>query len=142
MRLLRLILVVVLAVLLVGIALANRSLVTVGLFPAGLAAWLGGQFAVTMPLFLVILLSLLIGVVLGLIWEWLRESGIRALAQRRGFELVRVEREAGQLRKTFSAPKDDVLAILDAPKPADLPPSARGATPAGSVTTPALPVRQ
>lgn len=148
MRVLRLILVVVLAVLLIGIALANRSLVTVGLFPAGLATWLGGQFAVTMPLFLVIFLAILTGLVLGLIWEWLRESGIRTLAQRRSFELVRVEREAGQLRKTFSAPKDDVLAIIDAPKATDLPPSGRGATPAGgvtkvtTVTTPALPARR
>lgn len=139
MRVLRLILVALLAVLLIGIALANRSLVTVGLFPGNFANWLGGGYAVTMPLFLVIILSVLVGMVLGLIWEWLRESGLRAAAQRRALELARAEQEAVQLRKTFAAPKDDVLAIIDAPKPA-----VAAAPPVGtaSTLTPALPARR
>ncbi len=134
MRLLRLILVAVLAVLLIGIALANRSLVTVGLFPGNFGNWLGGGFRFTMPLFIVIIMSVLIGMVLGLIWEWMRESGYRAAAQRRAFELARAEREAGQLRRTYSAPRDDVLAIIDAPRPA--------VVPAGPVTPATLPARR
>lgn len=116
MRTIRLLLLVVLALVLIGVALANRAPVTVGLFPGNFAAYLGGGWTVTMPLFLLIFLTLAIGMVLGLIWEWLRESRIRTAAVRRGQALEAAQRETGQLRQQFAAPKDEVLAILDAPR--------------------------
>lgn len=117
MRLLRLFLVLVLGVALIGLAIANRGLVSVNLLPASVSSWLGGSWSVKAPMFLVILLALLIGMVLGMLWEWLRESPLRAESGRRAQQLTDLERETGHLRKTFSAPKDEVLAILDAPKP-------------------------
>lgn len=122
MRLIRLAFVVVLAIVLIGVALANRGIVTLNIFPAQLGAYLGLDWAIRMPLFLIIFLAIAFGMVMGLIWEWLRESGLRAEAARKANELARLEREMGHLQKRqVVAPKDDVLAILDAPKAPALP---------------------
>lgn len=121
MRYLRMLFVAVLAVSLLTVALANRQIVDVSLFPGQFGRYLGGTWSARMPLFLVILLSLLIGMVLGLIWEWLRESHLRQESNRRAFELRQLEREVGGLRTTHAAPRDEVLAILDAPRAAPAP---------------------
>ena len=121
MRYLRMLFVAVLAILLLTVALANRQIVDVSLFPGQFGQYLGGTWSARMPLFLVILLSLLIGMVLGLIWEWLRESHLRQESNRRAFELRQLEREVGGLRTTHAAPRDEVLAILDAPRAAPAP---------------------
>ena len=118
MRYLRMLFVAVLATSLLTVALANRQIVDVSLFPGQFGQYLGGTWSARMPLFLVILLSLLIGMVLGLIWEWLRESHLRQESNRRAFELRQLEREVGGLRTTHAAPRDEVLAILDAPRAA------------------------
>ena len=53
------------------------------------------------------------GVLIGLIWEWLREAHLRAESKARAQDLARLQREVGDLRRTHAAPKDEVLAILD-----------------------------
>ena len=121
MRYLRMLFVAVLAISLLTVALANRQIVDVSLFPGQFGQYLGGTWSARMPLFLVILLSLLIGMVLGLIWEWLRESHLRQESSRRAFELRQLEREVGGLRTTHAAPRDEVLAILDTPRGAPAP---------------------
>lgn len=121
MRYLRMLFVAVLAISLLTVALANRQIVDVSLFPGQFGQYLGGTWSARMPLFLVILLSLLIGMVLGLIWEWLRESHLRQESNRRAFELRQLEREVGGLRTTHAAPRDEVLAILDTPRAAPAP---------------------
>ena len=77
MRFLRLIFVVALAILLVAVALANRETVTLSAFPANFGQYLGGRWSVALPLFLVIFLAFALGMLAGLVWEWLRESHIR-----------------------------------------------------------------
>lgn len=121
MRYLRMLFVAVMAISLLTVALANRQIVDVSLFPGQFGQYLGGTWSARMPLFLVILLSLLIGMVLGLIWEWLRESHLRQESNRRAFELRQLEREVGGLRTAHAAPRDEVLAILDAPRVAPAP---------------------
>ena len=95
MRYLRMLFVAVLAISLLTVALANRQIVDVSLFPGQFGQYLGGTWSARMPRFLVILLSLLIGMVLGLIWEGLRESHLRQESNRRAFELRQLEREVG-----------------------------------------------
>lgn len=140
MRYVRMLFVVLLAVILIGLALANRQLVTVSLFPGRLDSFLGGDWSAQMPLFLIIILSLLIGMILGLIWEWMRESALRRQSALRAHELQVLEREVGQVRKAHHAPRDEVLAILDAPRPK------AGTAPVVVTTTPttaaALPARR
>ncbi|TBN41224.1 LapA family protein [Paracoccus subflavus] len=128
MRLLRLIFIATLALLLVAVALANRDIVTLSAFPANFGQYLGGQWSVELPLFLVIFLAIALGMLAGLIWEWLRESHIRREARLHAEKAARLENEVGHLRHRHAAPRDEVLAILDRPKEA--PPAVPATSPA------------
>ena len=131
MRFLRLIFVVALAVILVAVALANRETVTLSAFPANFGQYLGGRWAVDLPLFLVIFLAFALGMLAGLVWEWLRESHIRREARAQADRAARLENEVGHLRHRHAAPKDEVLAILERPRTAPqstVPEAAQGST--------------
>ena len=117
MRFIRLIFVAALALVLVGVALANRDMVTLSAFPANFGQYLGGTWSLTLPLFLVIFVAFALGMLAGLVWEWLREAHIRREARQRSAEVVRLESEVGHLRDRHAAPRDEVLAILDEPAP-------------------------
>lgn len=130
MRAIRTVFLLILAVILVVLALANRQPVTLSL---KFTDYLPGP-SVTLPLFLVIVLVLMAGIAIGLIWEWLREASHRSEASGRAREIERLEREVRALRKDHAAPADEVLAILDAPRPAPAP-----SNPTGSSVAPAGP---
>ena len=115
MRFIRLIFVAFLALVLVAVALANRQIVTLSLFPANLGQFLGGTWSVAVPLFLVIFVAFALGMLAGLLWEWMREAKIRKVARQRDRKVVQLENEVGQLRENHAAPRDDVLAILEQP---------------------------
>lgn len=125
MRYLRLLFVVALALVLVAVALANRGAVTLSLFPANFGQYLGGDWSLQLPLFLVILGAFALGMLAGLVWEWLREAHIRREARLRQAQVDRLEAELGHLRQRHAAPRDDVLAILDAPASAATTPGAQ-----------------
>jgi len=114
MRAIRFAFFVILAVVLVLVAAANRDMITVSLLPAAVAPFAGGQWSLTMPAFVALFLAMVFGVLVGLIWEWLRESHLRAESSRRAQHLADLQREMGHLRQTqAAAPRDEVLAILD-----------------------------
>lgn len=133
MRYIRMIFLAVLAIALVTVSLANRQVVQVSLLPGQFAAYVGHSWTAGMPLFLVIILALLAGMILGVVWEWLREAHLRQESARRASALTRLEHEVGGLRITHAAPRDEVLAILDAPRPV------ADAVPAGGRGTQAAP---
>lgn len=138
MRFLRLIFVLLLAVILVAVALANRETVTLSAFPANFGQYLGGRWSVDLPLFLVIFLAFALGMLAGLVWEWLRESHIRREARAQADRAARLENEVGHLRHRHAAPKDEVLAILERPRTAPQPAlPAASAEPAPGTTLPA-----
>ena len=68
---------------------------------------------------------LVFGIIVGFIWEWLRETHIRSEASRRAGEVARLEREVGALRDQHKAPRDEVLAILDGQKTGNTLPAPR-----------------
>lgn len=116
-RSLRLLFLGLLALALIAVAIANRDPVTVQLLPADLAALTGLTFAMEMPLFLVIFAAVIAGVLVGFVWEWFREAGIRGHASTKSREVTRLERELAVLRdEKGTAPQDEVLALLDRPK--------------------------
>lgn len=78
MRAIRLIFFVVLAIVLILVATANRAPITVGMMPQGIADFTGRDWTLTMPGFLALFLAMVFGVMIGLIWEWLREAHLRA----------------------------------------------------------------
>ncbi|MBL9075146.1 LapA family protein [Tabrizicola sp.] len=113
-RYLRLIFLAVLGVALLVVALANRAPVPVRLLPDDMAALTGLTWAMELPLFLVIFGGIILGVLIGFVWEWFREHGHRATASQKSREVTRLERELAVLKDSTSVPpKDEVLALLD-----------------------------
>lgn len=113
-RYLRLIFLALLGVALLVVALANRAPVPVRLLPEDMAALTGLTWAMELPLFLVIFGGIILGVLIGFVWEWFREHGHRATASQKSREVTRLERELAVLKDSTSVPpKDEVLALLD-----------------------------
>ena len=122
MKTLRYILLGLVVVLCVTVALANRGPVTLALWPDTVTAFLGFGVAVTLPLFVVVGGAIGLGLVLGLIWEWVRERGERVEGSRARRELDKM-RTTGQgptpaPNRAGNAARDQVLAILDDTSPA------------------------
>lgn len=98
---------------LVTIAFANRAPVSVQLLPEDVALLFGFQWTASLPLFLVIFAGIVAGLLIGFVWEWLREARHRSEASRQRREVVRLEREVGRLREVKAEPEDEVLALLE-----------------------------
>lgn len=109
-RLIRLSLVVVLALFLVVIAVANRDPVVVQLLPADLAGILSLSFEV--PLFVLMIVLGGGGFALGFSWEYLREWHIRSEARRNKKAAQSLEREIKSMKAEQGVEEDDVLALL------------------------------
>lgn len=114
MRYIRIACMIVFAVALAAVAVANRNLVQLQVLPDEIA----GQFVlnpkIELPLFIVILGSIIIGLLVGFVWEWFREHAIRADAAQKGRDLRRLERENSKLKAQKEENRgDDVLALLD-----------------------------
>lgn len=113
MRYIRYLFLAVVGIILVVVALANREFVTLNVVPDELAMFLPIKNAYSVPLFLVILGSIVVGLLIGFVWEYFREFKQRNDAARRKRELNRLEREVQGLREKTGEGKDDVLALLD-----------------------------
>lgn len=113
MRYVRLTVLAVLAVVLLVLASANRQGVVLHLLPADLATYLGRDWQIELPLFLIILVAAAAGVVVGFFWEWLRESRHRTTASRQTREAGRLAREVERLRDKHGEAQDEVVALLD-----------------------------
>lgn len=103
----------VIGIILVSVSLANSALVTLKLIPEGLEPLMGQNFQVTLPLFIVVLGGVAAGLVLGFVWEWMREHKHRRDATVKTRELKKLERKVDRLKDERNAEKDEVLAILD-----------------------------
>ena len=111
----RYLLLVALAISLLIVALANRDVVTLNALPADVAAFANLNYAFALPLYLVIFGSIVVGLMIGFVWEWFREHKHRSSAKARAREISRLEREIESLRRVEPGKKDDVLAILERP---------------------------
>lgn len=114
-RYLRYLIIGLLGLSLLILALANRDMVELRLLPADLAVLTGLTWAIRLPLFLVIFAGIVAGVLIGFVWEWLRETKHRTSASARAREVTRLQRELAVLQDATSVPKDDVLALLEKP---------------------------
>tara|TARA_B100000780_G_scaffold139940_1_gene97986 strand:- start:1467 stop:1727 length:261 start_codon:yes stop_codon:yes gene_type:complete len=83
------------------------------LFPAALGQFVEFNLQFQAPLFIVIFLGVMIGLLIGFVWEWFREIKYRALAQAEHRQLVRLEREVTKLKSESVKEQNDVLALLD-----------------------------
>jgi NhaP-type Na+/H+ or K+/H+ antiporter len=102
-----------LGLVLISVALANRGLVTLKLLPDALSDLLGMNHTIDLPLFVVIFGGIAGGLMIGFVWEWLREHKQRRQASVQARETRRLEREVTRLKGEKHQGKDDVLALLD-----------------------------
>jgi len=102
-----------LGIVLVSLSLANRDMITLRLMPDGLADFFGFNMQIGMPVFAVVLGGVAAGLVIGFMWEWLREYKHRRRATDSSRQVRRLEREITRLKDEKNQDKDEVLAILD-----------------------------
>jgi uncharacterized integral membrane protein len=110
MRTVKILLLGLILLALVVLALANREVVTLNLLPEGMSGVM--PVAVRLPLFVVVLLSVVAGMVLGYLFEWLREHKHRRRASQKSREAAALNREVDRLRRQTGPSDDDVLALL------------------------------
>lgn len=103
----------VLVVVLLTVALANRGPVTLHLLPEGVAAFVPLPTSVSLPLFLVIFAAIVAGLLIGFVWEWLREHRYRAEALRQRRAAQELRREVKTLKGGDKRDKDDIMALLE-----------------------------
>ncbi len=99
-----------LAIVMVAFAVANRQIVTVSLDPFG-----GSDSGLSLPLFALIILLLIIGVLIGGLAAWVRQGKWRSAARR-------WERQAQALRKKLEAHEGAVSGPAIVPDAGDPPP--------------------
>lgn len=113
MRYIRYAFLAALAVILITVALANRDTVVLRLLPEELAGFLGLSWQVPMPLFILIFLGIIAGIMIGFFWEWMREYKLRAKGKRAEKAAVALSKEVQTLKQKAAKPGDDVLALID-----------------------------
>ena len=98
---------------LVVVALANRDSVTLTFIPEALGDLIGFNRQVKVPLFTVMFLGVGAGLLIGFVWEWLREMKHRNAAKSDNRQVVRLEREITKLKSGTAQGQDGVLELLD-----------------------------
>ncbi|MEW2919191.1 lipopolysaccharide assembly protein LapA domain-containing protein [Ruegeria sp. ANG10] len=103
----------ILGIVLISVSLANRETVELTLMPEAFAELLGFNLSTSLPLFVVVLGGVVAGLIIGFIWEWLREHKHRRDATAKKSEVRKLEREVKKLKKKQNEGQDEVLALLD-----------------------------
>lgn len=101
----------VLMPVLVVLALANRQSVTLGLLPEQLADFF--PVSVELPLFVIIMLAALTGLMVGYVLEFFREHKVRREAAEKRREVAHLNQEVKALKKEAGKEDDDVLALIN-----------------------------
>ena len=113
MRYVRYLCIATFAVALVFVALANRGIVSLQVLPTEVSGLFAVNPSIEMPLFIVILGSILAGLLVGFVWEWIREYGERSEVAKTAREMRRLQRELDKFKAEKHEGKDEVLALLD-----------------------------
>lgn len=95
------------------IALANREMVTLQMLPPELSSVSATNPSLQLPLFAVILGGILIGLLIGFVWEFMIEKRKASDLKRQAAEVQRLRGEIARLKVNAQPNKDDVLALLD-----------------------------
>ena len=112
MRLVRTLFLIFLAIILLVISIANSKNVSLYLLPTDLSSLIGTTISINVPLFLVFFSGIFIGLVIGFVWEWLREYKFRVEANRNEKRLSRAETKLSEMHgKEHKG--DDVLTLLE-----------------------------
>ncbi len=113
MRYIRYAFLAILGIVLISISLANHEAVELKLMPDVFAELVGFNLSTSLPLFLVVLGGVVAGLIIGFLWEWMREHKHRRDATAKKSEVRKLEREVKKLKKKQNEGQDEVLALLD-----------------------------
>ncbi len=109
MRTVKLIVLGLLAVMLIALGVANMAAVDLYLLPAAL---FGDGFSIKgLPLAVVILAAVLMGILAGLVIEFLREHKQRRVAEEKRREIVQLRQEVTRLRTKLGDREDELPRI-------------------------------
>lgn len=112
--------VVPLAVVIIAFAVANRQMVTVSFDPTSSA---NPAYAVPLPLFVLIFILLILGVIIGGIAAWLRQSPWRRTARKLDADVRALHDELETIRRRFGTqapsvqPEDGTTPVIPPPVP-------------------------
>jgi len=113
MRYFRYLLLILVAVGLISISLANRELVGLSLLPPIMADALGFQIHLELPLFVVIFSCVAVGLLVGFFWEWMRATKQRLSLRSYRREVGRLSKEIIDLKPAANVDQDDVLELIE-----------------------------
>ncbi|PZX18254.1 putative integral membrane protein [Palleronia aestuarii] len=102
-----------LALLLIVVALANANMVTLRVLPEAMSGFLGWSWQLSLPMFVVVLGAVIVGLLIGFFWEFVREGKYRAAVRSERREKESLRREVTELRAQRRGKQDDVLALLE-----------------------------
>ncbi|MEM9249511.1 MAG: LapA family protein [Pseudomonadota bacterium] len=117
-RFLKYLFLLVLALCLVVLCLANTNTVTLTALTPELESFSGLSYAITLPLYAVVLGGVIAGLLIGFVWEWLREGKHRKEVAKRQQQVRTLKREMIKMKGGRDEDKDEVLALLEQPKKA------------------------
>ena len=83
------------------------------ILPIELEGFLGGGLMFSIPIFVLFLCGVIFGLLVGFVWEWIREMKHRSASSRKSKELAIVESELSQLKRESGQYDDEVLALLN-----------------------------
>ena len=118
MRTIKYIFLALVALALVTVGFANRQSVTLTLFPEEFVPFTKFNAAIDLPLYAVVFGGVALGLLLGFVWEWLREAKLRSEGVQNRRERARLTREVQKLKADKPEGKDEILALVDDRKPA------------------------
>lgn len=113
MRYVRVILLAIIAVVLVAVALANSEIVMLRVLPEAMAGFLGLSWTIQLPMFVVILLALGAGLLIGFVWEFAREHKHRVAARTERRERQALERQFKASGTPQTDRGGDIIALLE-----------------------------
>lgn len=102
-----------LGLVLVTVAIANRAPVAIRLLPEEIDRFFGFGAEVSLPLYLIIYGGIVAGLLIGFVWEWIREARLRAEAEKAKAEVSQLQKEVKSLKTEKTGSQDDVLALLE-----------------------------
>jgi uncharacterized integral membrane protein len=111
------IVVVPLAVFIIAFAVANRQIVTVSFDPFSSS---NPAYSSTLPLFILIFVLVILGVVVGGVAAWLRQSKWRRAARKLDAENRQLLQELATIRNRFGTPAPPAAPIEPEPRPAPM----------------------
>jgi len=103
----------VVAICLIVMGMANRDIVTLRALPEVFATPLGVSPDIELPLFMAIFIGVGLGLLIGFLWEWVREHRVRSESRAKSREVNALQREIDGLKTEKHEGKDEIVALLD-----------------------------